>query len=487
METFSREMQWLDATAQADLFHRKEATAVELLNAAVDRIEDLDPRINAVVYRWFDDAAETAARIDRGDSAAAGPFAGVPFLLKDLNTSCSGRPLSNGNARLRERPVIGVADTTLVRRFRRAGLVIAGRTNTPELGSIGTTEPVAWGPTRNPWDRSRTAGGSSGGAAAAVAAGMVPIAHASDGGGSIRIPASCCGLVGLKPSHGRVTRHPSQDESGLGVEFCVTRSIRDTAVLLDSVSGPGVGDSVIAPVPARPYLEELECQLRSLRIGLLDHHPLVAEGLTIDMECVDAVHTAARLLEELGHRIEPSFPNALADPRAGRTFSTLWSANVAAGIARLGEHLGRPVTPDDVEPLNWAHAQAAGSASAADHALAQDEAMKFRRAVRGWWADGFDILLSPTLGKVPSRLGALDCHSAEDLAAYRRRTSEYLAFTPSFNVSGQPAISLPLSWTESGLPVGIQLVADYGREDLLIALAGQLERAQPWENRRPLL
>ena len=269
MSALADQTRWMDATDQAALVASGEVSPSELLEAAIERIERIDPALNAVVIRWFDHARETAASTDLPN----GPYRGVPFLIKDLFATYAGQRISNGNVAFKEAHVIAAADTTLVSRHRAAGLVIAGRTNSPELGSVPTTEPIAWGATHNPWDTTRTPGGSSGGAAAAVASGMVPFAHASDGGGSIRIPASCCGLVGLKPSQGRITLGPLRDESGLAVEHCVSRTLRDSAALLDATRGPGIGDTVIAPPPARPYVEELGADPGRLRIGILDHHP----------------------------------------------------------------------------------------------------------------------------------------------------------------------------------------------------------------------
>lgn len=273
MSTLAEQTRWMDATDQAALVAAGEASPSELLEAAIERIERINPALNAVVIRWLDHARETASA-DLPD----GPFRGVPFLIKDLYALYAGQPISNGNLGFKQAHVIADADTTLVGRYRAAGLVIAGRTNSPELGSLPTTEAVAWGPTRNPWDTSRTPGGSSGGSAAAVASGMVPFAHASDGGGSIRIPASCCGLVGLKPSQGRITLGPLREESGMSVEHCLSRTVRDTAALLDATRGPGVGDTVIAPPPIRPYTEELGADPGRLRIGILDHHPAVGRS-----------------------------------------------------------------------------------------------------------------------------------------------------------------------------------------------------------------
>ncbi|WP_116997147.1 amidase [Desertimonas flava] len=484
MGNLADDTRWLDATEQAELVRRKDVTAVELLEAAIERIEATDPAINAVVLRWFDEARETAAAIDaRSGRGVDGVFAGVPFLLKDLWATYAGQPMSNGNAAMKATMPVADADTTLVGRFRDAGLVTAGRTNSPELGSVPTTEPAAWGPTHNPWDVTRTPGGSSGGAAAAVAAGMVPIAHASDGGGSIRIPASCCGLVGLKPSQGRITLGPTRDESGLSVELCVSRTVRDTAAMLDAVRGPGVGDTVIAPPPDRPYVDELGADPGRLRIGLLDHHPL---GVDIDAECTNGARAAAALLESLGHHVEESFPAPLADPESARRFNALWATNMSASIVRIGELIGRPVTEADVEPFNWVLATNGRALPAPDYALALSASAVFRRGVQQWWADGFDLLVSPTLGDPPPKLGELGFDPA-DPQAYGRRVGRFVPFTTAFNVSGLPAISLPLHRTPDGLPVGIQLVAAYGREDVLIRVASQLEQASPWAHLRPTI
>ncbi len=469
----------MDATDQASLVAKRDATPVELLDAAIERIERLDPALNAVVIRWFDHARDVATDPD----LPSGPFRGVPFLLKDLFATYAGQRISNGNVALKNANTISPIDTTLVARYRGAGLVIAGRTNSPELGSVPTTEPLAWGPTRNPWDTSRTPGGSSGGSAAAVAAGMVPFAHASDGGGSIRIPASCCGLVGLKPSQGRITFGPARDESGLGVEHCVSRTVRDTAALLDATRGPGIGDTVMAPAPARPYIDELGAEPGRLRIGLLDHHP---QGGQVDHECVEAVQAAAALLESLGHHVEPAWPAALEDASFASQFGALWSTNMGVSLSRFEETIGRPLTSDEFEPMNRAQADFAKLFTSIDYARAQQAVAQFRRAVQAWWTQGWDLLLTPTLAQVPPPLGTF-ANNADQPMAPLARAGAFVPFTPAWNTSGQPAISVPLHWTAAGLPVGVQLVAGYGREDVLIRIASQLERAQPWAQRTPPL
>lgn len=481
---------WMDATEQAELVRRGEVSPSELVEAAIERIERIDPALNAVVIRWFDHAREVAA-----GTLPDAAFRGVPTLLKDLHAAYAGQPLTNGNAALKAAGYRPDADTTLVARYRAAGFVMLGRTNSPELGAVPVTEPEAWGPTRNPWDTSRTPGGSSGGAAAAVASGMVPVAHASDGGGSIRIPASCCGLVGLKVSQGRITMGPARDESNLGVEHVVTRSVRDSAAVLDATHGPGVGDTVIAPQPLRPFLSEVGADPGRLRIGLLDHHPHHqphdlspitdpdAPGF-VHPDCVTAVHAAARLLESLGHHVEDGFPEAMTDTTVGARFGAMWSTNMGIALKRFGDIIGRELGPGDAEAMNLAQASWARSTSAVDYALAVSAAVAYRRAVQSWWTQGWDLLLTPTLAEPPLPLGTIRNDASAPMAPLTR-AGRFVPFTPTFNTSGQPAISLPLHWNDDGLPIGVQLVAAYGREDLLIRVAAQLEAAAPWAHRRP--
>ncbi len=469
----------MDATDQAALVANREVTPSELLAAAIERIEESNPSLNAVVIEWFEHARSVAADPDLPD----GPFHGVPFLLKDLYTSFTGQTLSNGNVALKQAGKIDTADTTLVARFKAAGLVIAGRTNSPEMGSLPTTQPVAWGPTRNPWALDRTPGGSSGGAAAAVAAGMVPFANASDGGGSIRIPASCCGLVGLKPSQGRITVGPERAEVGLGVELCVSRTVRDTAALLDAVRGPGIGDTVIAPAPPRPYLEEVGADPGRLRIGLLDLHP---RGGFLHDDCVSAVRAAGSMLEGLGHIVEPAWPACLADTTLTHKFMALWVVQLAMAARGFSQTLGREVTADDIEPVNWVLIERAQQVSAVDYAAAQAGAYAFRRALQQWWADGWDLLLTPTVAEPPLPLTEFE-NNPEHPTAPMRRGGEFAAFTPPFNMSGQPAINVPLHRNADGLPVGIQLAGAYGREDILIRVAAQLESAHPWSPHHPAI
>jgi amidase len=466
----------MDAVDQATLVRKGEATPLELLEAAIERIERVDPVLNAVIIRWFDHARDTART-----ELPEGPFRGVPFLIKDLFAGYAGQPITNGNLAWKNEKVTSDADTTLVSRYRAAGLVMAGRTNSPELGSVPTTEPLAWGATHNPWDTSRTPGGSSGGSAAAVASGMVPFAHASDGGGSIRIPASCCGLVGLKPSQGRISLGPIRDETALSVELCLSRTVRDTAILLDAVRGPAIGDTVIAPAPSRRYIHEVGADPRRLRIGLLDHHP---QGGPVAPECATAARSVASLLESLGHAVEEAWPAALEDTTFSAQFATLWCANMGVGVRRLSEQLGRPLGDDEVEAVNRAQAEIASQFTAVDYAMALSAGSHFRRALQTWWADGWDLLLTPTVAELPLPLGTIVNNPDQPMDTVAR-AFQFIPFTPPFNVSGQPAINVPVEWTDDGLPVGVQLVAAYGREDVLIQVASQLETAKPWAHRTP--
>ena len=471
----------MDATAQAELVRSKEASAAELVDAAIERIQALNPTLNAVIHELYDEG-RAAARGELPD----GPFTGVPFLLKDLGAAFAGQPLHMGMKVLKEAGFKAPVDSTLAQRFRAAGLVTIGKTNTPEMGILPTTEPDAYGPTRNPWDTERSAGGSSGGSGAAVASGMVPLAHANDGGGSIRIPAANNGLVGLKPTRQRISEGPivGDNLSGLTAELCVSRSVRDTARLLDAVHGPVLGDPYWAPPPARPYVEELESEPKGLRIGLTTASGAAVEA---DEETDTAARDAAKLLEELGHNVEES---SFADTAFGGdmditdSFLTRWAAGQTMILDTLGLALGRQITADEVEPLTWALAEIGRERSAgrylADVALHQTVS----RMVQAWYDSGFDLILSPTMAEPPQPLGTWDDSGDDPMDAFHRALPQG-AFTALFNVTGQPAISLPLHWTPDGLPVGVQLVSPFGREDVLIQVAAQLERAKPWADRTP--
>ena len=477
MSSLADDTRWLDATAQAELVASGKVTPLEMVNAAIERVERYDGALNALTYRWFEAARELAS----SNTLPDGPFRGVPYLLKDLYAAEAGKPLSNGSKAYKAADYVSSEDTTLVSRYKAAGLISIGRSNSPEFGSVPVTEPEAWGPTRNPWDLSRTPGGSSGGSASAVAAGIVPIAHASDGGGSIRIPAACCGLVGLKVSQGRISMGPSRDESNLGVEHCVSRSVRDSARLLDATHGPGIGDVIIAPTPRRPFIDEVGADPGRLRIGFLDFNP---RGGDVHADCVDGVHKTAKLLESLGHHVEPGFPDIFSDNEIGRAFSMLWSTNMGTAIRRFSQALGREMTPNDIEAMNWAQAEFAKGVNGVDFSLAQASSIQFRRAIQSWWTKGWDLLLTPTLAAPPLPIGSMPNNPARPMTPLMTAGS-WVAFTSQFNISGQPAISLPLHRTAEGLPVGMQLAAAYGREDVLIRVASQLEQAAPWAHLTP--
>ncbi len=469
------EVTWLDATAQADLVRRGSVSPRELAEAAIARIEKLDPEINAVIHQRFDQALD---EVEGG--LPDGPLQGVPFLVKDLFADTAGDPAHHGNRALKQAGFRARADSWLTARYRQAGLCLLGRTSTPELGLVPVTEPEAYGPARNPWDLARSPGGSSGGSGAAVAAGMVALAHGSDGGGSIRIPASMCGLVGLKVSRGRITAGPDRDESGLSVQHVLTRSVRDTAAVLDVTAGPGPGDMAIAPPSRRPYVEELTARPRGLSVGVLANTP----NGTLHPHCEAAVRSAATLLESLGHHVVEDHPDVLDDPENGRRFLARWAVNTRLSLLGLGEMLGREVGPEDVEALTWAMASAADGLTAIDLARANAASVRFTRRLGLWWQD-HDLLLTPTLGEPPPLVGELMPAPDAPPLSTQPRIGSVVPFTTHFNVSGQPAISLPLHMSPDGLPIGIQLVAAYGREDLLVQVAAQLEEAAPWAERHP--
>jgi amidase len=473
------ELATLDATDQAALVRAGKVSARELVDAAIARIERLNPALNAVVIPLFEQARARAAAA--GHDAA--PFRGVPFLLKDLGARNAGEPYHNGMRFLRGLGWVEARGTHLAERFRAAGLVSLGKTNTPELGTMTTTEPVAYGPSRNPWDPARSTGGSSGGSAAAVASGMVPLAHANDGGGSIRIPASECGLVGLKPSRGRTSLGPESGElwAGLVVEHVVTRSVRDTAAVLDAVAGPMPGDPYVAPPPDRPFAAEVGAAPGRLRIGLMARAP--GGAATVHADCAAAVADAGRLLESLGHVVEESHPAALDEHEFLQFFGEVVASWVAWELDDWGVRTGRPLGPDDVEPVNRALAEMGRGLAASRYIAAVRWLQAHTRRVAAWWAGGFDLLLTPTLAEPPPPLGEFS--SPDDPWRGYVRSVPFAIFTSPFNTTGQPAISLPLFWNDRGLPIGLQLVAAYGREDLLLRIAAQLEAARPWAGRRP--
>jgi amidase len=481
MPSTGSDLALLDATAQAALVRDRAVSPRELVDAAIARIEKVNPALNAVITPRFEKARAEAESKGLPD----GPFRGVPFLLKDLICHSAGDPYHAGMRLLRDLRWVEKEDTHLAARFRAAGFVFLGKTNTPELGPVPTTEPLAYGPTRNPWDTTRSPGGSSGGSAAAVASGMVPVAHANDGGGSIRIPASECGLVGLKPSRGRTSLGPDIGESwaGMSVEHVVSRSVRDTAAVLDAVSGYVPGDPYTAPAPARPFRSEVGAPPGKLRIGVSTTAP--AGQFPVDPACATAARDAARLLESLGHTVEESHPGALDDPEAGRAAVTIVTSWTARDLTYWSERTGRTIGAHDVEPMVWAVAEMGRAVGAVEYVRAVEYVQAYSRHMASWWADdGFDLLLTPTLVEPPPTLGQFDATPDDPLRGFSRG-AVFVAFTLPFNLTGQPAISLPLHWSDGGLPIGVQLVAAYGREDVLLRIAAQLEEARPWRERRP--
>jgi amidase len=472
----------VDASAQADLVRRGEVTPIELVDAAIARIEQLNPTLNAVIHPRFDQA-RAEARAYRRDG---GPFAGVPYLLKDFMGYLAGEPMHLGTRVLRDADFRAPHDSFLAAKFRAAGFVCLGRTNTPEFGILPTTEPDAYGPSRNPWDPGRSTGGSSGGSAAAVASGMVALAHANDGGGSIRIPASACGLVGLKPSRGRISAGPDMGElvGGFAMEGVLSRTVRDTAAVLDLIAGSMPGDPYAAPPFTRPLAVEVGTPPGTLRVGLLTRAPGGMRPLHAD--CVAAAEDVARLLESLGHRVEASHPEALDDPEALQQFSLIFSTQLAHTVELVSGLIGRALGPEDVDPLNWTMLEFGRSCSALQYLGASTWVDAFRRRMATWWASGFDLLVSPTLPEPPPPLGHFT-PSRDNPVDTGMRASLFGCFTIPFNMTGQPAVSLPLGWSGDGLPIGVQLAAPYGREDLLVRVAAQLEAARPWVDRRPRL
>ena len=491
----SREYVEQDATALATLVRRGEVTPSELLDRAVAQIDALNGQVNAVVRRLYDRAR---SRIDAG--LPEGPLRGVPILIKDLGAHIAGVP-TTGGCRLLEGYVPDVS-AEIVQRYEAAGAVIVGKTNTPELGIVGITEPKLFGPTRNPWGLDRTPGGSSGGSAAAVALRMTPIGHAGDGGGSIRIPASCTGLVGLKPSRGRVPNGPKTGGawSGFVCQHALVRTVRDSALLLDVVAGPALGEPHLAPPPEQPFVEHVGRDPGKLRIASCVDTLLA--GRT-DPEVADGLERAVKLCEGLGHRVEPARPE-LDKRMLARTYLRTVAGNVYAEVENAQRAAGRKAGSTDLEPPTRLLYDIGRKGSAGVFAEGLQEVERVGRTMADFHRD-YDILMLPTIATPPPRIGQFEPKPIEQVLLWTLRRFpvrpllslaldqlavgmlEALPNTQPFNMSGQPAISLPLHTTEGGLPIGIQFVAPYGREDLLIRLASQLEAAEPWIDRVPPL
>jgi amidase len=464
----------LDATAQAELVRKKEVKPIELVEAAVDRIERVNPRLNAVVTPMFDQARAVAS-----GSLPDGPFTGVPFLLKDLMAAYAGVPMAAGSRFLRD--LVPDHDSELVRRLKAAGVVVVGKTNTPELGILPTTEPQLFGPARNPWDPTRTTGGSSGGSSAAVAARLVPMAHANDGGGSIRIPASCCGVFGLKPTRARNPLGPDVGDvmGGLVVEHAVTLSVRDSAALLDATAGPDLGDPYCAPPPARPFRQEVGADPGRLRIAFTTR---TATDVPVHADCAAAVRDAATLCASLGHTVEEAAPEVSGD-LLSQCFIAVWSSGCAWALESLAMLTGQTPGPEHVEPLTWALYEMGRRQTAPAYLTALTMLQIVARQVARFFTR-HDVWLTPTLGEPPVPLGTFDATPDNPLAGLFRAAT-FVPFTPIVNVTGQPAMSVPLFWNAAGLPIGTHFVGRFGDEATLFRLAAQLEAARPWIDRRP--
>jgi len=483
------EVALLDGVAQAELVRRGEVTPRELIDAAIERIERLNPRLGAVIHPTFDRARKEAEA-----GPVDGPFAGIPFLLKDAGGEQAGEYSMLGMAALKKIGARAKEDSAIATFARDGGLIALGRTNTPELALLPTTEPEAFGPARNPWNLDHSPGGSSGGAAAAVASGLVPVAHGSDGGGSIRGPASKCGLVGLKPTRGRTSLGPGRGEhwSSLSTHLVLSRTVRDTATALDCLSRAFPGDPYHAlspPALQGSYADLLSRAPETLRIGYVAEAPRELENHPDVSRAIDAM---ASTLESLGHVVEFTNLALLDEIEPTLAYVRIVAANVARSLDRVGAQIGSPLGPDDVERLSWALAERGREIPVVQHLADIEFIHRFGRDMARFQTEqGFDLLLTATQPLPPARIGEITSTPDEPLRAFVR-AGPYGAFTLPFNLTGQPGISIPAGFTTgedpgfpAGLPIGAQLVAPIGREDLLIQVAGQVEQERNWAAQRP--
>ena len=463
-----------DGLGLAQLVKAGEVKASELLDIAIARMESENPKLNAVVIPMLDEARQSVA-----EGLPKGPFEGVPFLIKDLALLCKGVRTTNGCRFFADQ--VADHDSELVSRYRRAGLVTFGKSASPEFGLTATTESKLHGATRNPWNPEHSSGGSSGGASAAVASGMVPLANASDGGGSIRIPASCCGLVGLKPSRGRMPFGPDVGEgwSGMSTVNAVSRSVRDTAALLDATDGVDVGAPYGAPPKARAYLEETKVAPGALRIALLRE---TFNGAETHVDCRDGVNDAAALCESLGHRVEEAKIEIDAEALT-QAAQLIMAANLRSVLDDRAAAIGRVFGKEDLEDVSWIMTQAVGERGADEYARSIRTIHGIGRVVERFFED-YDVILSPTMAAPPVEIGRMSL-SNPDLGEFMAVAGRAAGYTQCFNASGHPAISLPLYWNQQGLPIGLQFAARFGDEATLIRLAAQLEQERPWFDRHP--
>jgi Asp-tRNA(Asn)/Glu-tRNA(Gln) amidotransferase A subunit family amidase len=462
-----------DALGLAELVRSRQVSPAELLDAALNRTAALNPAINAIVY-----LREAGAREDISRGLPEGPFTGVPFLLKDLYANFTGLPVSNGSPFWKD--TVPDHDSELVARYRQAGLAVFGRTTSPELGLTATTESRPWGETHNPWKRGYTSGGSSGGASAAVAAGIVPAAHASDGGGSIRIPASCCGLFGLKPTRGRTPAGPDAGEGwgGMSAQHVVSRSVRDSAALLDATAGPDTGAPYFAPPPARPFLDEVGAPTGKLRIGFQSRS---FNGTETHPDCVTALEAAAALCRDLGHELEEVDLDFDRERLAQATMPII-AANIHAAIEDRAKELGRAPFEHELCTGTMRIAALGARTTAEEYVRGIRTIHAVGRQV-GRFFERYDILLTPTMATPPLPHGRLSLDREDD--GYVGDITRAVAFTSLFNATGNPSMSVPLHWNAQELPIGTMFTAAYANEALLFRLAAQLEGARPWASRRP--
>ena len=490
-----KEYNQYDGLGLGELVRKKEVSAAEICEEAITRIERVNPALNAVITPMYDLARKTVEK-----TLPDGPFAGVPFLLKDLLGDFAGVPQTMGSKALKN--YIPTRDSELVKRYKKAGLVILGKTNTPEFGLLGITEPELHGPTRNPWNPDHTPGGSSGGSAAAVASGMVPLASANDGAGSIRIPAACCGLFGLKVTRGRTPNGPIHGRTWQGaiVEHVISRSVRDSAAILDATQGADVGAPYVIPPPQQAYMQEIEQHPGRLRIAFNTQSPI---DTGVHSESIRAVEQTVGLLEELGHEVQEARPEVDGQDLA-KGLLILYSAEITSLFDALIPLLGRKVKPSDVETVTWTLGLLGRTYSAGQIVKANRE-WELAGRIMGRFHETYDLYLTPTLAYPPVKIGELALKPVERVllkvinslglgrlliasGVTDKLAVENLSktpFTQLANFTGQPAMSVPLHWTPENLPCGVQFMGRYGDEATLLRLAAQLEEAQPWFDKRP--
>lgn len=468
-----------DGLGLADLVRRAEVKPTDLVEEAKARIEKHNNALNAVVHKAYDIGEAAAGAAEREPSDA--PFLGVPFLLKDIGALCEGLPMQMGSKFLQG--FMAPLDSELVRRYKQSGVCILGTTNAPELGLVPTTESQLYGECHNPWNLQHSTGGSSGGSAAAVAAGIVPLAHANDGGGSIRIPAACCGLVGMKPTRARITDGPLSGEllGGLVNDHVVSRSVRDSAAMLDATAGPMPGDPYVAPPPAGKFLDAALRDPGQLRIALCATQ---FDGKPINPEVSEATRNTAAVLESLGHVVTEDtiaeIPALTAD-----AFVTIWSVGAATTLSAFGQLMGKQVKQDDVESVTWMLYERGQNTSATEYVAAWESIYALGRTIAQFF-ERYDAWLTPTIAEPPAKLGDIDTMRKDAYDAFMELIN-YVPFTPVFNATGQPSISLPLQHSADGLPLGMMLTGRYGDEETLFSMAGQLEQALPWRDRTPIV